>query len=194
MDTRKPGLAEAGVVTVADIMAAPVRTVPPELSVAGLVRVLLADQITGAPVVDGGGRIVGVVSSSDVIRALTGDDEVASGDTFRDAPVVSAAPGASGEDPQETLLGYFQQDPVGESDRLPDPGPILADLTVADIMTPASFAIAPDATIQELAAFLTRGRIHRSLVVERGSLRGIVTSSDIVRLVAGDDGRERGEP
>lgn len=192
MDTRKPGLAEAELLTVADIMVAPVRTVPPDLSVAGLVRVLLADQITGAPVVDAGGRIVGVVSSSDVIRALTGNDEIAAGDTLRDDAMEPAVPGSPGEDPQETLIGYFQSDLAGLPPPLPETGPGLGDLTVADIMTPASFAIAPDATVRELAAFLTRGRIHRSLVVEHGALRGIVTSSDIVRMVAGD-GKEGGE-
>ena len=58
-----------------------------------------------------------------------------------------------------------------------------------------TFSVRTDARpkyVRELAAFLTRGRIHRSLVVDRGRLQGIVTSSDVVRLMAGDprEGRE----
>lgn len=179
-------------VRVSEIMVTPVRTVPPDLSVSGFIRILLAEQITGAPVVDGENRLLGVVSSSDVMRALLSEEEVAAGDTLMDpGPTHRKA----GDDPQEVLLGYFQSSEP--SDALltfaANAGPVLSDLTVGDIMTRAAFTIAPDATVRELAAFLTRGRIHRSLVVERGALRGIVTSSDVVRLIAGDaeQGRER---
>lgn len=193
MGTPQLGVPVEESVRVSDIMVAPVHTVPPDLTVAGLIRLLLTDQITGAPVVSAEGRLLGVVSSSDVLRALLDDEEVAAGDTFQD-PEPPRGDGPL-EDPQELLLGYFQSpEPTGVPLSLAArPGPGLLELTVADIMTPAAFTIAPDATVRELAAFLTRGRIHRSLVVDRGTLQGIVTSSDVVRLMAGDS-REGREP
>lgn len=186
MGTPQLSVPRADTFRVADIMVTPVRTVPPEMTVAELIRCLLTEQITGVPVVDEHGRLVGVVSSSDVLRALLDDEEVAAGDTFQDpAPVDGSGPT---DDPQELLLSYFQApEPTTRLlSAAAEAGPILGALTVGDIMTPAAFTIAPNATVRELAAFLTRGRIHRSLVVDRGALRGIVTSSDVVRLIAGD--------
>jgi CBS domain-containing protein len=54
--------------TVRDIMSANVVTVQPDLTVRALMRVLHENEITGAPVVDRFGKLVGVVSLADVAR------------------------------------------------------------------------------------------------------------------------------
>ncbi len=59
--------------------------------------------------------------------------------------------------------------------------------TVADVMTPVSFAVNPDMPVPELCAFLVRGRIHRALVVSNDELVGIVTSRDVLKGVADGD-------
>jgi CBS domain-containing protein len=62
------GLEATGVATrVTEIMARNVVSVRPEASVAEVARMLTTNRFTGAPVVDGGGSLVGVVSESDII-------------------------------------------------------------------------------------------------------------------------------
>ena len=53
-----------------------VLTVTPESSVSALVKLLAEKRIGAVPVVDGTGRLKGIVSERDVVRALAGDATV----------------------------------------------------------------------------------------------------------------------
>jgi CBS domain-containing protein len=53
-----------------------VLTVAPESSVAALVKLLAEKRIGAVPVVDGAGRVKGIVSERDIVRALAGDPTV----------------------------------------------------------------------------------------------------------------------
>jgi len=53
-----------------------VLTVTPESSVAALVKLLAEKRIGAVPVVDGAGKVRGIVSERDVVRALAGDAAV----------------------------------------------------------------------------------------------------------------------
>ena len=55
---------------VKEIMTREVLTVTKELSIRRLIKLLEQNKITGAPVVDEQGKLVGIVSSKDVIRAI----------------------------------------------------------------------------------------------------------------------------
>ncbi len=59
---------------VAELMESDVRTVRDDASVAEAVASLADGHISGMPVVDGAGRVIGVVSSSDVLAAEAGAD------------------------------------------------------------------------------------------------------------------------
>jgi CBS domain-containing protein len=61
-------------------------------------------------------------------------------------------------------------------------------LTAGDLMMPATFSIRPEATVAELTEFLRRSGVHRALVMSRGHLLGIVTSSDLLRHLAEPEG------
>ena len=67
--------------TVAELMQSNVRTISSEASVAEVVVSLADGHISGLPVVDKGGRIIGVVSATDV---LTAEAEAESPTTRRD--------------------------------------------------------------------------------------------------------------
>jgi CBS domain-containing protein len=54
--------------TAADLMTAPVMTIPQETSLREAALLLTRDRISGAPVVDTQGRCVGVLSSSDFVN------------------------------------------------------------------------------------------------------------------------------
>jgi len=54
---------------VADVMQTPVRAVQADATVAEVVQRLADTHVSGVPVVDNGGRLVGVVSTTDVLDA-----------------------------------------------------------------------------------------------------------------------------
>jgi len=56
----------------AELMSAPAVTVNPETTVREVAEVLAAHRINRVPVVDGGGRLVGIVSRGDLLKALQG--------------------------------------------------------------------------------------------------------------------------
>jgi CBS domain-containing protein len=55
---------------VKEIMTRDVLTVTKDLSIRRLIKLLDKNKITGAPVVDEQGKLIGIVSSKDVIRAI----------------------------------------------------------------------------------------------------------------------------
>jgi CBS domain-containing protein len=171
--TEKPGLET---LTVADIMTRDVVTVAPDYTVAELVQLLEFEQISGAPVVDENAAVLGVVSATDVLRLAAHEAEITAGDTTIEAS-------------DNTPYPYFVNPDDLPQLRARSPAvatSAFSEYTVRDIMTPATFSVHASATLPELARFLWRGQIHRALVVEGEKLRGLVTSFDVVRAVAGE--------
>lgn len=62
--------------TALDVMTSDVVTVCPCLSVTELARVLAERRISGAPVVDGKGALIGIVSQADILSRKLGQDTV----------------------------------------------------------------------------------------------------------------------
>lgn len=173
--------------TVRDIMHEDVVTVSPDTSVRELSRLLADEEISGAPVVDGNGSLLGVVSSTDVVRLAADDASVRLSSLpvrgRSTAPVDPDDP----EGPEVDPFGFFlpEDSPYGSEELLNQFAESELDsVLVADIMTPVTFSVEPTATLRELAQFLVRGRIHRAVVVERERLCGIVTSGDVLQAVA----------
>ncbi|MDP2956703.1 MAG: CBS domain-containing protein [Longimicrobiales bacterium] len=176
--------------TVRDIMNSSVVTVGPDLTVRQLARLLADEEISGAPVVDGNGTLLGVVSATDVVRLAADDADihVAASALPTDRAVLPDPD--EGEEPDPDPYGYFlPEDSPFAGERFLDQfaETEMDSVAVADIMTPVAFSVGPADTLKELAEFLVRGRIHRAVVIESARLLGIVTSGDVLRAVA--DGR-----
>lgn len=166
--------------TVRDIMNTEVVTVSPGATVRELTRVLVDAEISGTPVVDSYGTLVGVVSNTDVVRLAA--HQVTATDGWP-----QAGAGQEEDEGEADPYGFFLPEdspfaheevlellPEGEMDRV----------TVGDIMTAVSFSVGPETSVRDLAGFLVRGRIHRAVVVEDTRLVGIVTTMDILGAVA----------
>lgn len=54
---------------VREYMAATLITLPPEMEILRAMEILLAERISGAPVVDAAGKLVGVLSKKDCLKA-----------------------------------------------------------------------------------------------------------------------------
>lgn len=63
----------------------------------------------------------------------------------------------------------------------------LEALAVRHVMTPDAFGVPPTATLPELLRFFTRTGVHRALVLEEGRVVGIVSVSDLLDLIAGEE-------
>ncbi len=85
--------------TAADIMTRSLVTLSPEDGIYQAIKVLLRRKISGAPVVDASGRLVGILSEKDCLRVLVGAalDGLPDGQVrnFMTAPVEAIRPDAS---------------------------------------------------------------------------------------------------
>jgi CBS domain-containing protein len=127
---------------------------------------------SGAPVVDSAGRLVGVLTLSDIARSEHVSED---GVTTRPAPRAT-----------ETLEGMVDESGVDE-EFFPtedyEEG-VLGRLRVADWMTPGVIKVAPTATIASACRRMLDDAIHRVFVVEKGRLVGVLSTEDVVRLLA----------
>lgn len=132
-------------------------TIDPEMTVQDVMQVFLDRQITGAPVIDDEGRVIGVVSHTDLIRYQR-----------RSAPT-SPSSYFTGSD-GASLVGPLQLERRGATQ-------------VQDIMTPAAFMAEEDTPVEAVARFMLRRRVHRVIITRRGKLAGIITSMDLLRAL-----------
>jgi CBS domain-containing protein len=152
--------------TVRDIMETDVPVVLPSDSVESVIKVMRAHELPGVPVVNEGGRCIGIITEADLV--------------------------ISGEDSDLHLPHYFQL--FGGVVFLESMSHFEERLrkafasTARDMMTEDPVTIEPDATVEEAARLIARKRHNRLPVVEHGRLVGVVTRVDVLdALTAGDE-------
>jgi CBS domain-containing protein len=150
--------------TAREIMQTYVISVNPETPLLEVHRLFVDEEINGAPVVDETGRLLGVISSVDLLRAVEEEHDAASAGSnyLRDFLELS------GPDWQEGSDSF--QDRLGER-------------TVSDAMTRGGITVEPDALISDVAATLRKHRIHRVFVVDGEQLCGVISTFDLVALL-----------
>jgi CBS domain-containing protein len=147
-----------------DLMEARVLTVDPEASLEEVHRLFNEEEISGAPVVGEDGSLVGVITATDLIRAVDEERSTARMESgyFRDLLPYSAPDWSAG--------------PEDFQDRL-------AALRVSDAMTREVVTIPADTPAPEIARGLRTRHIHRVFVTRGSQLLGIVTAFDLLRVV-----------
>jgi CBS domain-containing protein len=144
----------------ADLMNSEVLTVNEEMTVGDLADYLTGNEISGAPVVDDEGRLVGVVSLVDVVTASRDGGKDGSPEFYlRDRP--------DRYSPEE-LRELSDHD---------------ENTTVGEIMTPSVYSVEEDASVSEVASLMLRAHLHRVLVTREGELVGIISTSDLLGLL-----------
>jgi CBS domain-containing protein len=153
--------------TVGDLMQKKVLTIAPGKSLPELERALLRSRVGAMPVIDRSGRMIGIVSRSDVVRQLCLERSLgeAMADAYRDQT-------------DEAFVEKSRRD-VAEAI-----GKRMEQLAVRDVMIRDVVTVAPDLPLAKAAQLMLERRIHRLPVVEGGKLVGIVSSLDFTRLVA----------
>jgi CBS domain-containing protein len=143
-------------------MTADVTTVEPGTSLKDVAAMMAERRISGVPVVDGSGAVLGVVSEADIVR--------------KEAPAPEARTG---------LFRWLDLE-TGEVRAKLDAR------TAGEAMTSPAVTIGVDRPVSEAASLMVNERIKRLPVVQNDRLVGIVTRADLVEaFLRPDDEIER---
>lgn len=143
---------------VQDVMTRKVVTVRPDTPAPEIARLLVDNRISGVPVVDEAGRVLGVVSEGDLIRRLESSDDGRRRSWWLE---LLASPERRAED-------YVRAH----------------GRTARDIMTDQVVTIDEQATLAEAARLLEEHHVKRLPVVRDGKLVGLVSRADLLRALA----------
>jgi len=143
-----------------------VLSIGPTTPVAALEDFLVEHRVSGVAVVEGG-RLIGVVSRADIVRALS---------------LANALEGLLVEG--LTQIDLPGADVPHEIELPQSVGRTLAGKLVRDVMSVAPITVGPDTPLREIAKLMVGAGVHRVFVIDAGSLAGVVTSLDLVREIA----------
>jgi CBS domain-containing protein len=143
-------------VQVKDIMSSPVFEVTPETSVARVIELMVGERISGLPVVDASGALVGIVSEGDLIRRAELGTATC---RFNWLECLAAPPWLA----ERYAVAHGSK--------------------VGEIMTKDVKTVEDTASIREAASSMNRHGVKRLPVTCDGRVVGIVTRADLVRAL-----------
>lgn len=132
-------------------MITPVITVSPTTTYEDTAFLLYSNNISGVPVVNGGGKLVGIVSEKDLFRAMFPlyEEYILEPHVFCD------------REKQEEEIKFIRKQPIEK------------------YMSKQVVTIDADAAILHAGGLMLARGLHRLPVIEKGKLVGIVTREDI---------------
>jgi CBS domain-containing protein len=149
--------------TVANWMNRELLTVTPSTPISEAVKLLVDRHIGGLPVIDDAGKLVGIISESDLMWREQGVEQP----------------------PYMLFLGgviYFQNPLTYDRDLHKALGQ-----TVGEVMTPHAISITADTTLPEAAKIMHDKKLRRLPVIDNNQHPiGIITEGDIVRAIANE--------
>jgi CBS domain-containing protein len=142
---------------VRDVMVAPVITVEPSASVQDVARLFLEKQISAVPVLDGKGKLVGIVSEGDLLHRVE----------------------AGTERQRSWWLQAFVHDDTLAKEYIKSHSRKVSDVMTKDVITAS-----PTTPLHGVAASMERNAIRRLPILENGQLVGIVSRANLLQAVA----------
>lgn len=141
---------------VRDIMTREVMTVTPDTPVPALAALFAERGISGVPVVEASGNLIGLVTEGDLIRRLVADEE----------------------QPRSWLSRLF-----GSSPQQAHHYAQIHGQHARDVMSTQLQVVGEDDTVSHAAALLEKHHIRRLPVVRNGKLLGILSRADMMRAL-----------
>jgi CBS domain-containing protein len=148
------------VLTVHDVMTTSVVSVQETTPLKEVAQVLVDRGISGVPVVNESGRVVGIVSEADFLFKESGPEIVR----------------------QRRLARFFGDSKSNQARRAK-----LEATTAAEAMTTPAITISPTQPVAEAARLMTARQVNRLVVLDAEELIGIVTRADLVRAFVRSD-------
>jgi CBS domain-containing protein len=146
-----------------DVMTTAVIAVKPDATVQEVAQLLLTNGVSGVPVVDHSGKLLGILSEGDLLRRSH----------------EGAWPKAWGPPPRRGWAKLLMDGAVSETEYVTQP-----DRKVADIMTREVIRAEPETSLSDIAAVMVHHRIKRVPIVRNGKVVGIVSRQNIVQALA----------
>lgn len=146
---------------VKEIMTKAVITVAPKDSIHKAARLMVDHGVSGLPVVDDRGSLVGILSEGDLIIR---------------------------QKPRERIPWWRLF--FADAERLAQEYQKAHGVTVAEVMTGSVISVSPEIPIESAALILDQHRIRRLPVVADGQLVGIVSRGDLIKALATAPTRE----
>ncbi|MDZ7642258.1 MAG: CBS domain-containing protein [Desulfurivibrio sp.] len=146
--------------TAREIMSREIVSVPPEMPVEELASLLWEKRISGAPVVDGDGRLVGVVTESDLIDQAK-KFHIPTAITILEA-VIFLDRGKKVEQEVSKMAGS----------------------RVKDICASEPVTVNPETPLDEVATIMAEKHLHTLPVLEEGKVVGVIGKTDIIRTLS----------
>jgi len=141
-----------------DVMTRNILSVRPDAVIAEAIRLMLDNRISGLPVIDEGGQLVGILTEGDLLRR----GETA---TERHRPrwlEILMGPGRLAE---EYVRTHGRR--------------------IAEVMTRNPVSVTPDTPLKEIVELMERHRIKRVPVLDGDAPVGILSRADLLRGLAG---------
>ena len=142
---------------VSDVMTRRVISISPRKTILEAIRLMLKHHVSGLPVLDEKGRLVGIVTEGDFLRR----SEIGT------------------ERPQSRWLDAFFGPGRAAKDYVRSHG-----IKVQDAMTPDPVTVAGHATLDEVVRLMEDRKIKRLPVIAHGEVVGIVTRANLMHAVA----------
>jgi CBS-domain-containing membrane protein len=143
--------------TAGEIMTREIISVNPEMGVAELATLFWEKSISGAPVVDADGRLLGIVTESDLI------------DQSKKVHIPTVL------NILDSMI--FLENPV----KLDKEMKKMTGTKVRDIYSAEPVTVTEDTRMDELASIMAEQRVHTLPVLKQGKLVGIIGKADIIR-------------
>lgn len=143
--------------TARDVMTREVVTVIEDTTIRELARIITTHRIGSVPVVDGEGKLVGIVTETDLIE----QDK-----SFHIPTVISLF----------DWVIYLESEKKFEKELKR-----MTAVTVGDICAREVITVDPDTPVSRIADIMSGKKIHAVPVVEEGKLVGIVSRIDLIR-------------
>jgi CBS domain-containing protein len=149
-------------VRVGEVMTTPAVTVSSDMKVSDVARTLLNHGLRALPVVDASGKLVGIISETDLI--------------VRNAKLHFPS-----------YLGILENLlPIGGDRNLEDELRRVLAVTAGEAMTKTVYKAAPDDDLGDVVHEMVQRQLHAVPVVKGGTVEGVLFPQDVIRLIARD--------
>jgi CBS-domain-containing membrane protein len=152
-----------------EIMTPSIKAVPQSWTMDRLARFLTDNEITGSPVTDESGEIVGIATLKDITE-------------FRwNASRSNTAQKLTAEDQREARrlrMVLFE-----EMSKVP--------VEVRDIMTPIVLSVDETTPVRDIANIMMSEHLHRVFITRDSKITGIVTTYDMLKVISNEELTER---
>ncbi|MEP9321636.1 CBS domain-containing protein [Paraburkholderia phymatum] len=142
-----------------DIMTTSVVTATPDMSIHDAARLFVDNRISGMPVVDGEGQVVGIVSQGDLLHRVEN---------------------GTGHGKRRWWLDFLLSSPREQAARYVKEHAHV----VGDVMCDRVISITEDMPLDRIADLMERRHLKRVPVLKDGKLVGIVSRSNLIRALA----------